>query len=129
MVLQRGRELTKWAAAVLLGVLLTRAGGDLYSHFLGPRAELRISQKWEVFSLIYAGYPVHPDKDPTSGFLTWLGAEPQYRHTATVENLGGLEAKDVRIEIADLSEDHKVSVWQNPPWQGCQAGTTNSGDA
>jgi type I restriction enzyme S subunit len=22
-----------------------------------------------------------------------------------------------------------VSVWQNPPWQGCQAGTTNSGDA
>lgn len=94
---------------------LSKAGEDLYHRCFSKDVspQLTVDQKWEIFSILYAGGSVKEVAKKDSGSLKWFGAQPYYRHSVRVENTGSIEAFDVKIEIAGLMESHELQV--EPP--------------
>lgn len=100
-------KLLTWIAALVVTALVGLGAKDIYVRVFSEAqsAELRITQNWEVFSLLYAGSSELP---PGESYLTWFGGSPHYRHNIVLENSGPVEAREVRVEILGLTESHEI---------------------
>jgi len=88
----------------LIGIV----GTDFY-NIVFKRAKLDVSQKWEVFSLIYAG-GILPTAGQEESYLNWYGAVPRYQHTVSIKNYGRNDARDVKVQITGLLSSHDVFI-------------------